>query len=86
MGYAERDNSVGAYEAKTHFAQLLERVARGEEIVITKHGHPVAKLVPTKLTTTAEGRRKLIDEWRETAKGLSLGGHEIEELIAEGRT
>ena len=64
----------------------VERVARGEEIVITKHGHPVAKLVPTKLTTTAEGRRKLIDEWRETAKGLSLGGHEIEELIAEGRT
>ena len=38
--------SVGSFEAKTHLPQLLERVAKGEEFTITKHGKPVAKLVP----------------------------------------
>ena len=38
--------SVGAFHAKTHFSQLLERVAQGEEITITKHDRPVARLVP----------------------------------------
>ena len=37
---------VGAFHAKTHFSQLLERVAKGEEITITKHDKPVARLVP----------------------------------------
>ena len=37
---------IGAFEAKTHLSSLLERVSRGEEIVITKHGRPVARLVP----------------------------------------
>lgn len=37
---------VGTFHAKTHFSQLLERVARGEEITITKHDLPVARLVP----------------------------------------
>ncbi len=39
-------DSVGAFEAKTHFSQLLERAANGEEITITKHDQPVARLVP----------------------------------------
>jgi prevent-host-death family protein len=34
------------FQAKTHFSQLLERVAKGEEITITKHDRPVARLVP----------------------------------------
>lgn len=38
--------SIGAFEAKTHFSQLLERVERGEEIVITRRGKAVARLVP----------------------------------------
>ncbi|MBV9521580.1 MAG: type II toxin-antitoxin system Phd/YefM family antitoxin [Alphaproteobacteria bacterium] len=37
---------IGAYEAKTHFSQLLERAEKGERITITKHGRPVAMLVP----------------------------------------
>ena len=36
---------VGPFEAKTHLSRLLERVAEGEEVVITKHGKPVARLV-----------------------------------------
>ena len=37
---------IGAYEAKTHLAQLLERVARGDHFTITRHGKPVAQLIP----------------------------------------
>jgi prevent-host-death family protein len=39
-------STVGAYEAKTHLPRLLERVAGGETITITKNGKPVAVLVP----------------------------------------
>lgn len=37
---------IGAHEAKTHFAQLLEHVARGEHLTITRYGKPVAQLIP----------------------------------------
>jgi prevent-host-death family protein len=40
------ETTVGAFEAKVRFMQLLEHVAAGEEITITRHGHPVARLVP----------------------------------------
>lgn len=46
--------TVTAFEAKTHFGELLARVARGEEIVITKYEKPVARLIP-------EGRQDLDD-------------------------
>jgi prevent-host-death family protein len=39
-------NEVGAFEAKNTLSALLDRVERGEEIVITRHGRPVARLVP----------------------------------------
>ncbi len=38
--------SIGAYEAKTHLPTLLNRVAQGESLTITRHGKPVARLVP----------------------------------------
>lgn len=38
--------TIGAYEAKTRLADLLDRVQRGEQIIITRHGKPVARLVP----------------------------------------
>ena len=40
-------HEVGAFEAKNNLSQLLDRVERGEEVVITRHGRPVARLVPT---------------------------------------
>lgn len=39
-------DSIGAYEAKTHLPRLLDRVARGDSMIITRHGKPVARLVP----------------------------------------
>ena len=76
--------TVGAYEAKTHLPRLLDDVARGETIAITKHGVPVAMLVPT-----PEARRKNVDEaiaaLREFRRGKSLGELSIRDLIEEGR-
>ncbi len=46
--------TVGAFEAKTKFSELLERVSAGAEITITKHERPVAKLVPFEKPSTIE--------------------------------
>jgi prevent-host-death family protein len=65
--------SVTAFEAKTRFGQLLARVMRGEEVIITKHDKPVARLIP-------EGRVSL-ESVREAIAGL----RQLRERIA-GRT
>lgn len=48
--------SVTAFEAKTRFGQLLERVAAGEEVVITRHDKPVARIVPEGRPSIAAAR------------------------------
>jgi prevent-host-death family protein len=78
-------NAVGAYEAKTHFSQLLEKVEAGEEITITRHGTPVARLVPIKKELTTTERRKIIEEWINRPDRPTLGGLKIRDLINEGR-
>jgi prevent-host-death family protein len=77
--------SVGAYEAKAHLPQLLDRVARGEEILITRNGRPVARLVPEPADEITD-IRSVIAEIREFRKGRKLGDDvTIRELIEEGR-
>jgi prevent-host-death family protein len=78
-------NTVGAYQAKTHLSELLEKVEAGEEIIITKHGAPVAKLVPMKKEASAEQRASAIRRIQKLGSGLSLGGLKIKDLINEGR-
>ncbi len=78
-------NTVGAYEAKTHLSELLEKVEAGAEITITKHGAPVAKLVPVKKEASLEERVAAIERIRKLASGLSLGGLRVKDLISEGR-
>lgn len=53
---------IGAHEAKTHFLKLLERIQKGEHFTITKHGRPVAELVPV--------TRKDPEAVRQTIKGI----------------
>lgn len=48
--------TVGVYEAKTHLARLLERVRQGESLTITRHGLPVARLVPVAEDVQARAR------------------------------
>jgi prevent-host-death family protein len=74
---------IGAYEAKTHLPALLERVARGERFTITKHGRPVARLVPVE-GSTLERRRQAIERLKRFREGQSLDVP-VKELISEGR-
>lgn len=76
--------TVGAFEAKTHLSALLDRVAAGEEVVITKHGKPVARLVAARQIERAqvsEAFEKLIA----LRKGTTLGGLSWKELRDQGR-
>jgi prevent-host-death family protein len=49
---------LNVHDAKTHLSRLLDRVAAGEEIVLSKHGKPVAKLVPMPPVERRPGRLK----------------------------
>ena len=77
-------SSVGAYQAKTHLPELLDRVEAGERIVITRRGVPVAVLVPVE---SGRGRNPgaVVDDVLEFRKGRDLGGDRIVDLIREGR-
>jgi prevent-host-death family protein len=71
--------TVGAYEAKTHLPRLIRAVERGETVIITRHGKPVAKLAPVE-----DQRRKDIAEVMERMAALRrrLPKVSIEELLA----
>ena len=81
----QHTSSVGAYDAKTHFSELLEKVESGEVITITRHGTPVARLVPIKKKYTKQERRAAIERIIKLGEGLSLDGLRIRDLVDEGR-
>ena len=76
--------SVGAFEAKTHLSELLDLVALGERITITRRGVPVARLVPL---SAEESRtpQEAAAALRDLRGGVTLGGADLRELIEEGR-
>lgn len=89
---------VGSFEAKTHLPALLRKAARGEEIVITNRGKPIAKLVPChnladekrrkRVAKSIKGLQKLRDsiEKRRIRLGLPpLTQADIKVMIEEGR-
>ncbi len=77
--------TVGAYEAKTHLPKLLERVAKGEAISITKHGVPVATLLPAGASKRAPVR-ETIEELKKFRGNRRLGKKlSIRTLLDEGR-
>ena len=77
-------SSVGAFEAKNKFSELLEKVRHGAEVTITKHDQPVAKLVPASTAGKSE-RKKATLELRELSKRYTLEGVSVRELLDEGR-
>ncbi len=76
--------TVGLFDAKTHLSALLERVAQGEEITITKHGTPVALVVPAG-NRRKRDPRKVAERIRALRKGAKLKGLSVRQLIEEGR-
>ena len=53
--------SVGLFEAKTHLSELIARVEAGDEVIITRHNKPVAKLVPITTEISPELYRKRLE-------------------------
>ena len=76
--------TVGAYEAKTYLPSLLDEVEAGEIITITRHGVPVAKLVPAR-EVSRERIREAVAALKQFSCGRELPGLTIRELIEEGR-
>jgi len=84
-------STVTALEAKTRFGELLDRVARGEEIVITRHDKPVARIVPEG-KKSLDGVRRAIADLRALRQEIAqrkgfkpLTDKEIKDAINEGR-
>ncbi|MDR6874820.1 prevent-host-death family protein [Bosea sp. BE125] len=76
--------TIGAFEAKTHLSALLERVAAGEEVVITKHGKPIARL--TGAGDLDQSRRDVAFAKLKALRGdATLGELSWKDLRDEGR-
>lgn len=76
---------IGAFEAKNTLGSLLDRVEKGEEIVITRRGKPVARLAPVRADKDRSAAVAAAKELRELSKGNRLDGLKIKELKNEGR-
>ena len=76
--------SYGVFEAKTRFSELVEQAARGEEVLITRRGQPVARLVPAQ-SRDVEAIRRTIRDLKAFRERHSLGGIDWRELRDEGR-
>ncbi len=83
--------TISAFEAKTRFGDLLERVCRGEEIVITRHQKPVARLIPEgrpalgEIREAADALRNLRSELASRGGARPLLDSEIRQAIQKGR-
>lgn len=78
-------HSIGAFDAKTHLSQLLDRVEQGEEIEITRRGRPVARLVPCDPRTDPDALPRLMRKVREEQGRYGVSTKEIEAWKQEGR-
>jgi prevent-host-death family protein len=76
---------IGAFEVKNRFGQLLDQVESGEEIVITRRGRAVAKLMPADPGFDRDKARRAVAGILRLSKGVTLGGLKIKELVNEGR-
>ena len=83
--------TITAFEAKTRFGELLDRVSRGEEIVITRHDQPVARIVPEGKRRLAQVRaavqdlRALQQDIAKRNRPKPISDKEIRNAINEGR-
>jgi prevent-host-death family protein len=77
--------SVGVFEAKNKLTALLDEVEEGGEILITRRGKPVARLVRAEPGFDRAKARRVADDLRAAGNGLNLGGLSVKDLITEGR-
>lgn len=84
IGMSPQPVSIGAFEAKTKLASLLERVGHGASFVITKHDRPVARLVGYDDNTAAR-RADAVAQMRALRARYRLKGASVRKLRDEGR-
>ena len=84
--------SIGLFEAKAHLSELVARAERGEEVVITRHNRPVAKLVPISEVSPelVQRRREALSDLQAIGRDIAQRGgpitrEEILEWVREGR-
>jgi prevent-host-death family protein len=77
--------SVGSFEAKTHLAALLDRVARGETITITRHGVPAAMLVPVGDAARKLTHTEIVEGLRALRRRVKPGKMSVREMVNKGR-
>ena len=79
-------DTIGLFEAKTHLSELIARAERGEEVIITRHNRPVAKLVPVGRAPRGRGqRRQSALDALQGFEPIAVEGASIAELIRSGR-
>lgn len=76
---------IGTFEAKTHLSALLDRVAKGEKITITKHGIPAAMLVPVDESQRTLSHTEIVEGMRALRKRVKTGKMSVREMIHQGR-
>ena len=76
---------VGAFEAKNKFGTLLDWVEKGEEVVITRRGKVVARLIPGTSRFDREKAAQAVAGILARRVGVTLGGLKIKDLVDEGR-
>jgi len=74
---------IGAFEAKNKLAALLDRVERGEEIVITRHGKAIARLVPNVASIDQSQVAAALERIRERARILKAGPFDWDAVKAD---
>jgi prevent-host-death family protein len=78
-------HTVGVFEAKNRLTALLDEVEGGGEVIITRRGKPVARLVAAELGFNRDKARRAAEGLRMASKGQTLGDLTLRELITEGR-
>ncbi len=78
-------HEVGAFEAKNKLGTLLDWVEQGEEVLITRRGKAVARLVPAEPGYDRAKARRAADGILDARRGITLGGLKIKDLVSEGR-
>jgi len=80
-------DTIGLFEAKTHLSELVARAERGEEVIITRHNRPVAKLVPVgQPRAESFQRRQAALAALQAFEPIVVPGVTVTELIGAGRT
>ncbi len=73
--------TIGVFEAKNTLSELIDRAARGDDVVITRRGEPIVRLVPARSSTVEAALEELL----EIRSRTHPGPESLRELVEEGR-